>query len=114
MEEHLREMITAGVVEPSHSGWSSPAVLPPKKDGGHRFCVDFRKVNAVTEIDAYPLPNINGILESLSGAFLFSTIDLNSGNWQVPMDPDSQEKTACHSLRIISFQCLKNLPPSKG
>ena len=66
VEEQLGEMLVAGVVEPSHSGWASPVVLPPKKDGGHRFCVDFRKVNAVTETDAYPLPNINEILESLS------------------------------------------------
>lgn len=59
VEEQLGEMLAAGVIEPSHSGWVSPVVLPPKKDGGHRFCVDFRKVNAATETDAYPLPNIN-------------------------------------------------------
>lgn len=113
--EQLREMITAGVVEPSHSGWASPVVLPPKKDGGHRFCVDFLEVNAVTETDACPLPNINEILESLSGASLFSTIDLNSGYWQVPMDPDSKAKTAfvthsgLYQFNVMPFG-LKNAP----
>ena len=86
VKEQLQEMLTAGIVEPSHSGWASPVVLPPKKDGGHRFCVDFRKVNAITETDAYPLPYINKILKSLSGAAIFSIIDLNSGYWKVPME----------------------------
>lgn len=55
VEEQVRDMLSAGVIEPPHSGWASPVVLPPKKDG-HRFCVDFQKVSAVTETDACPLP----------------------------------------------------------
>lgn len=104
-------MIAAGVVEPSHSGWASPVVLPPKKDGGHRFCVDFRKVNAITETNAYPLPKINEI----SGSSLFSTIELNSGYRQVPMDPESKAKTAfvthvgLYHFNFMPFG-LKNAP----
>ncbi len=90
-------------------------VLIPTKTGGLRFCVDNRKLNAITPSDAYPLPNTQEILESLVGASIFTPLDLNSGYWQVHMAPYSQDKTAlvC-SFGLFHFKTmpfgLKNAP----
>ncbi|KAG3074110.1 hypothetical protein PI124_g21366 [Phytophthora idaei] len=65
-----------------------------KPDGGIRFCIDYRKLNAVTVKDSYPMPLIDDILDVLGNAKLFSTMDIAPGYWNVPMDPDSVEKTA--------------------
>jgi hypothetical protein len=83
-----------GIIEPSRSAWSSQVVIVKKKDGQHRFCIDFRKVNAVTERDAYPLPHITATLDKLRGAKYLSTLDLKNGYWQVPLTPQSRPITA--------------------
>ena len=84
-------------------------VLVKKKDGSVWFCVDYRRLNDVTEKDAYPLPRVDDNLDALAGAQLFSTLDLASGYWQVEMDPQDAEKTAfctCYGLyqwRVMPF-----------
>jgi len=92
--EHIREMKQRGVIEESRSPWVSPVVLVKKKDVSLRFCVDYRKLNAVTVKDSYPLPRIEDILDQLSGNSWFSTLDLKSGYWQVKVNSEDKEKTA--------------------
>ena len=53
------------VVQPSSSPWASPVVLVPKKDGTLRFCIDYRRLNAVTRKDVYPLPRVDDIFDAL-------------------------------------------------
>ena len=65
-----------------------------KKDGGFRFCIDFRRLNSQTKKDAYPLSQMQETMESMVGTCFFSTMDLKSGFWQVKMAKDSQRYTA--------------------
>lgn len=87
-------MIGSGVVQESASPWASPVVLVRKKDGSWRFCVDYRRLNAVTHKDSFPLPRIEESLTGLRQAEWYSTLDLASGYWQVEVDPTDREKTA--------------------
>ena len=88
----VNEMHEQGIIEPAAGPWCSPVVLVKKKDGGVRFCVDYRKLNDVTRKDSYPLPRIDDSVEALSGARWFSTLDLKSGYWQVEMNEADKEK----------------------
>ena len=77
------------MIEPCKSEYACPVVMVRKKDGSHRFCCDFRQLNAVTRKVAHDLPRINEILSMLKGAGVFSTIDMKSGYFQCSMSPDS-------------------------
>ena len=75
----LRKMQATGVIQPSCSPWASPVVIVKKKDGSHRFCVDYRALNSVTKADTFPLPRIEDLLDQLGESNFFSTLDLASG-----------------------------------
>lgn len=115
VEEAVEEMLEAGMIERSISPWSFPIMIVSKKDGGHRFCVDFRKLNSISKPSAVPLPLINDILALLGKAKYFSTLDLRSGYWQVALDEADKEKAAfaCHlvlfQFRVMPFG-LANAP----
>ncbi|KAK3738177.1 hypothetical protein QZH41_007177 [Actinostola sp. cb2023] len=94
VDREIREMEEREVIRESASPWSSPILLVPKKDGSYRFCADFRALNDVTVTDIFPLPSIRECLDSLGGSAMFSTLDLHSGYWQIPIDPKDRHKTA--------------------
>ena len=98
VDEEINRMLEKDIIEVSDAAWSSPICLVPKPDGKWRFCVDFRKVNKVTTRDTHPLPCIQDILDGMSGAKVFSTLDLREGYYQIPLDPDDMDKTTftCH------------------
>ena len=74
-------------------------VIVGKKGGDKRLCIDYRKLNAVTKVDSYPLSRIDDHLNSLGGATWFTTLDLASGYWQVSMNSADIEKTAFRIYR---------------
>lgn len=83
VEEHIQDMLEKCIIEDSMSPWSSSIVLVRKKikDGSikYRFCVDYRALNAVTKLEAYPIPNIVDTLDSLGQSRIFSVLDMASG-----------------------------------
>ena len=94
VDRQIRTMLEQGIIEESSSPWMAPAVFVPKKSGDLRLCVDYRELNKRTTKDAYPLPLPDEVQDRLSGSTVFSTLDLQSGYWQLPVSPTDQEKTA--------------------
>ena len=111
-------MLDAGVIWSSNSPWCNAVVLVRKKDGSLHFCIDFRKLNSLTVKDSHPLPHICETLESLAGAAHYSTFNMNSGFWQVPMDKESKQYTAFMLGSMGLYECesmpfgLCNAPPT--
>ena len=111
INEAVDQMLAEGVIEPSNSPWSSPVVMVAKKGKKKkRFCIDFRRVNAVTEKDAYPLPQVQATLDKLREARYISTLDLANGYWQVPLAEESRPITAftvpgrgLYQFRVMPF-----------
>ena len=90
----VQQMLASDAIRPSNSPWASPVVMVRKKDGSLHFCVDFRPLNAATVKDAHRLPRIDDLLDALHGARWFSTLNLKSGYWQVPITECDKAKTA--------------------
>lgn len=96
-EAHLMKEVTRlldlGLISPSNGQWTSPIFFVKKKDGQLRLVVDYRKLNERTIKDAYPLPQIDNLLDSMGGARFFSTLDAASGYWQIPMTQEASERS---------------------
>ena len=87
-------MVKAVIICLSTFTWSSPLHIVKKKNGGWKPCGDYRRLNTVTVPDRYPLPNIADFMSWISGSTIFSKLDLQKGNQQVPGAPMDIQKTA--------------------
>ena len=95
VKEEIDKLLKVGFIRPvKKATWLSLIVFVPKKNGKIRVCVAYRKLNATTLTDAFPLPFTDGILDVVAGHEIYSFLDSFSGYNQVRMHPDDQEKTA--------------------
>lgn len=90
----IDDLLKKGVIQKSTSPWASPIVLVKKKSGAIRPCVDYRKVNALVKQDGFPLPRVQDCLDAVAGASVFSSFDLTSGYFQIPLKQEDIPKSA--------------------
>lgn len=106
LRKEIDRLLEEGVIEECESPWSFPVVLVPKKDGDLRLCIDYRKLNAITKGDSYPLPRMEDILHSAKRAKFISTIDLQSGYWQVRVRESDRDKT-CFVCPLGTYRFIR-------
>ncbi|KAF4649929.1 hypothetical protein FOZ61_000825 [Perkinsus olseni] len=94
VQEQSKEMEELGVIKLSTSAYKFPCVFAAKKNGKVRICIDYRALNKVSKVDAYPVSRPDDVQEHLAGATIFSTLDLRSGYWQLKVRPSDRHKTA--------------------
>ena len=94
MREELLKMEQEGIIEPLVSKWGTPVVLVKKKDNTTIFCVDYCRLNEKTQVEAYPMPRIEDLVDQLGRAKVLTTLDLARGYWQVKVKESAREKTA--------------------
>jgi hypothetical protein len=115
LKVQLNELLDKGYIHPSSSPWGYPAFFVKKKDLSLRLCVDYRPLNVVTVKNKYPLPHIDILFNQLSGAKVFSKVDLHSGYHQIKIRPEDVPKTALstryglYEYLVMSFG-LTNAP----
>ena len=110
VKKQIEEMLQKDIIEPSSSPWMAPLVCVPKKSGGVRLCVDYRELNKRTVKDAYPLPLPDEVQDRLSNSSVFSTLDLQSGYWQLPVEPNDYQKTAFSPGPGMGLYQFKRMP----
>ena len=94
IDEEVQKLLDAGIIEPASGPWSSPVVLVKKPGGKWRLCVDFRRLNAVTQKSIFPLPPIKDILAMLGGSQWYSSLDIAQGFHRIPIKQEDRQKTA--------------------
>src|SRR5215208_1670099 len=106
LKNEIEEMLRQGIIEESNSEYAANVVMVRKPNGKWRICVDYSLLNAITEIDAYPIPVLHEILAKFHGMKYFSVIDARKGFYQIKMNPDHKQYTSFVVLGVGSFQFL--------
>ena len=94
MQEEIQYMLDNDLIEYSQSEWASPSLLVPKPDGSNRFVTDYRKVNAVTKTDPFPIPRIDSCIEKVGNSVYMTKLDLLKGYWQCGLTVRAKEVSA--------------------
>lgn len=109
LRKEVSRMLELGVIEPANSPWCASPVLVEKRDGTPRFCVDYRKLNALVTKDSFPLPRFDDVFDAIGNSKIFSTLDFQMGYWQYSISPSSRPKTAfvadgkCYQFTVVPF-----------
>jgi len=107
LKTEIDKLHKLGVIKPSNSPWSSPIILLKKKDNSYRLVIDYRKLNSITKKDAYAIPRIETLLDTLGKASVFSALDMRSGFYQVELDEDSREKSAFSTAQYGQWEYIR-------
>jgi hypothetical protein len=83
LKKQIAELQSKGFIRPSSSPWGAPVLFVEKKDGTQQMCVDYCSLNEVTIKNKYPLPRIEDLFDQMTGASVFSKIDLRLGYRQL-------------------------------
>ncbi|XP_071551747.1 uncharacterized protein [Panulirus ornatus] len=109
MKKEVDYLLDNKLAVPSCSPWASPCLLVPKEDGQLRLCTDYRRLNSVTQSDAYPLPRIDDLTDMVGQSKYISKIDLNKGFYQIPLTENAQTISAfitpveLYEYRVMPF-----------
>jgi hypothetical protein len=107
VRKQVADLLAKGFIEPSTSPYGAPVLFVQKKDGTLRMCIDFRALNKITVRDRYPLPRIDDLFDKLQGCSVFSSLDLQSGYYQIRITPEDRPKTAFHSpMGLFQYNVL--------
>ncbi len=97
MKEYLEEYLKKGFIIPSGAPFSSPVLFAKKPGGGWRFCVDYRKLNAITKKDQYLIPLIEETLARLSKARIFTKLDVRHAFNRIRLKEDIEDLTTFYT-----------------
>ena len=115
LQKEIEYVLENELIEPSNSEWISPCILVPKPDGSFRFCTDFRKLNAVTKSDSFPIPRFDDYIDKIGHAKFVSKLGLLKGFWQVPLTERAKKLSAfvtpkgLYQYKVMPFG-MKNVP----